>query len=84
MSLKISQIITIIEVLILNLKRGEILTLQDKDQLVVSLVGNMWVNALFGLIVSMVVAKVHMVKDCPNVINQGKGNGQTQPSVPTS
>ena len=84
MSLKISQIIAMIEVLILNLRRGEMLTHQDKDQLVVSLVGNMWVNALLGLIVSMVVSKVHMVKDCRNVRNQGKGNGQTQPSVPTS
>ena len=26
----------------------------------------------------------HMVKDCPNVRSHGKGNGQTQPSGPSS
>ena len=47
-----------IEVLILNLKRGEMLIHQEKDQLVVSVVINMWVNALLGLKVDMVVEKV--------------------------
>ena len=42
----------------LTLKRGEVLINQKRDQLVVSVVRNMWVNVLLGLIGSMVVPKV--------------------------
>ena len=47
-----------IEVLVLTLKRGEILMHQKSDHLVVSVVRNIWVNVLLGQIVAMVVAKV--------------------------
>ena len=50
--------LTMIGCLILNLKRGEMLIHQEKDQLVVSLVINMWVNALLELIIAMVVEKM--------------------------
>ena len=56
--LLISPRIAMIEVLILNLKRGEMLIHQKRDQLVVSVVRNMRVNVLLGLIVAMVVSKV--------------------------
>ena len=35
-------------------------------------------NVLLGLIVSMVVACGHMVKDCPNVRIKDKGSSQIQ------
>ena len=45
----------------------------------------MWLNVLLGLIVSMVCRKDgHMVKDCPNVRSQSKGNGQAQQRGPSS
>ena len=72
-------IIAMIGYLILNLKRGEILIHLEKGQLVVSVERNMWVNALLGLIVAMVV-----VKDCPNVRSHVKGNIQAQSSGPNS
>ena len=56
--LLISPKIAMIVVVSLNLKMGEILIHQKRDQLVVSVVGNMWVNVLLGLIVAMVVRRV--------------------------
>ena len=56
--LLISPRIAMIEVLVLTLKRGEMLIHQKRDQLVVSLVRNMQVNVLLGLLVSILVAKV--------------------------
>ena len=56
--LLISQKIVMIEVLIQNIKRGEMLIYQKREQLKVSVVRNMWVNVLLGLIVSTVVEKV--------------------------
>ena len=47
-----------IEALILTSKMDKTLIHQKKDKLVVSVVRNMWVNALLGLIVAMIVAKV--------------------------
>ena len=54
----ISPRITMTEVLILNLKRGEMLIHQKRDQLVVSMVRNMCVNVLIRLVVTMVVERV--------------------------
>ena len=56
--LLISPKIAMIKVLVLTLKMGEMLINQKRDQLVVSVVRNMWVNVLLGLIVVMVVEKV--------------------------
>ena len=56
--LQIPPILAMIGCLILNLKKGEMLINQEKDQLVVSLVINMWVNALLELIIAMVVEKM--------------------------
>ena len=56
--LLISPRIAMIEVLVLTLKRGEMLIHQKRDQLVVSAVRNMGVNVLLGLIVALVVSKV--------------------------
>ena len=47
-----------IEVLILNLKRGEMLIHEKRNQLMENVVRNIWVNALLGLIVVMVVKRV--------------------------
>ena len=47
-----------VEVLVLIVRRGEMLIHKKRDQLVVSVVRNMWVNVLLGLIGSMVVPKV--------------------------
>ena len=58
MFLIISPITAMIEVLIPSLKRGEILIHQKRDQLDVSVVTNIWVYVLFGLIVVMVLAMV--------------------------
>ena len=41
-----------------NLKRGEMLIHQKRDQLVVSVVRNLRLNVLLGLIVAMVMARV--------------------------
>ena len=57
-SLKIPPRISMIDVLILNLKRGEMLVQQEKAQLVVCVVRNMGENFLFRLIIVMVVEKV--------------------------
>ena len=50
-----------IEALILNIKREEMLLHQEKDQLVVSEVRSIRVNFLFEIIVSTVVAKVSIL-----------------------
>ena len=57
--LLISPRITMIEVLILNLKSGEMLIRQKRDQLVIIVVTNMWENVLLRRIVSMVVVKLN-------------------------
>ena len=56
--LLISPRIAIIEILILNLKKEEMLIHQKRDQLVVSVVTNIWVDVLLELIVDMVVERV--------------------------
>ena len=54
---------------------------QEKDQLVVCVVRNMWQNAFLEPIVAMVCVKGgDMVKYCPNVKGKVKGNSQNQSS----
>ena len=53
-----SRRITMIEVLVLSLKRGEMLIHKKRDQLVVSEVRNMRMTVFLGLIVTKVVAMV--------------------------
>ena len=69
--LQVSARIVMIEVLILNLKKGEMLIHQEKYQLVVCLVRNFWVNALLE---NYWCGKGgHMMKDFPNVRSNSKG-----------
>lgn len=61
MFIQISSRIAIIEVLILNLKSGEVLIHTEKDELVVSMVRSMGENVLVELIISMIVVKVSIL-----------------------
>ena len=71
--------------LTLNLKRGETVTHQEKDQLVCNY-GNKHVGEyLVGTNNGYSCDKsFHMVKDCPNVKIQGKKNIQDYSSIPSS
>ena len=65
-----------IEFLVLTLNEGEMLIHQKRDQLVVSVVKTcgeciVGTNSCYGF-----GKDGHMVKDCPNVRSQGKGNSQ--------
>ena len=69
----------------LILKRGEVLIHQEKDQLLISVVRNMWDNSLYENNNCYGCEKgVHMVKYRPNVRSQGKRNNQDQSTNPSS